>query len=647
MLLAAVSLALVSVSSASAGIRFGPCKGNETLACGRLTVPLDWSGQVPGTISLALRRRRAPLGDGRSAVIALAGGPGQAAIPFTASFAEILGPILRTRDLIVFDQRGTGASGPLSCPAFEASSGRSLGSLVRTCAAQLGLSRRFYTTPASVQDIEAIRIAGGYEKLVLYGTSYGSKVAEEYAEQHPEHVEALLLDSVVTPNGPEPLSAATFAAIPRVLRQLCAFGDCRGVTRHPVGNLRALVQLAEAHPLRGVAIDGHGQRRTLQITSTAILDLLVDGDLDPILRAEIPGAVRAALSGDLSPLARMLADVQRSDEAGVGAIDVPLYYATICEEEQFRWNRSATPARRLAEAAAQARALAAKEVSPFTWRDVLRFSDMPACASWPLQGPPPAPRTESFPRVPTLILSGGEDLRTPTAEARALAAKIPGAHLLVVPNAGHDVLATEQSSCGLEAVRALFSRAAIKRCEAVRPVPLLRPTPPPPRSLLTISPTRPYKGTPGRTLHALALSLADLDKQLTIALLESESAQPPAVRLGGLRAGFAVLSAGQLHLHDYSFIPGVRLTGAIRSETATLRISGGQAARGTLQIYPDGRMTGRLGGVDVNVPARRITASLELLGAASGHESLETIDYAAKRTRARARSTASIDGQRH
>jgi len=53
------------------------------------------------------------------AVIALAGGPGQSALPFMDQFAQILGPIVATRDLIVFDQRGTGLSHPLSCAALK------------------------------------------------------------------------------------------------------------------------------------------------------------------------------------------------------------------------------------------------------------------------------------------------------------------------------------------------------------------------------------------------------------------------------------------------------------------------------------------------------------------------------------------------
>ena len=86
------------------------------------------------------------------------------------------------------------------------------------CGGQIGDTRGLYTTADTVADIEAIRQAGGYEKLVLYGTSYGTKVAERYAQEYPDRVEALVLDSVVPPNGPEAFDGTTFAAVPRVLQ---------------------------------------------------------------------------------------------------------------------------------------------------------------------------------------------------------------------------------------------------------------------------------------------------------------------------------------------------------------------------------------------------------------------------------------------
>src|SRR5580700_10950098 len=170
-----------TTATAQAQIAWAPCGDSNDFACGHLTVALDPSGTTPGTIALAMRRHRAPVGEAREAVIALAGGPGQAAIPFAEDFAHLLGPIVATRDLIVFDQRGIGLSHPLSCHRFELSAGGPEGQ--------------------PIADIEAIRQAGGYEKLVLYGTSYGTKVAERYAQTYPSHVSALVLDSVVPTSG--------------------------------------------------------------------------------------------------------------------------------------------------------------------------------------------------------------------------------------------------------------------------------------------------------------------------------------------------------------------------------------------------------------------------------------------------------------
>src|SRR4029077_17616795 len=49
-------------------------------------------------------------------VFVLAGGPGQAASAFYASVAGAFARINRDRDIVLVDQRGTGASNLLACP---------------------------------------------------------------------------------------------------------------------------------------------------------------------------------------------------------------------------------------------------------------------------------------------------------------------------------------------------------------------------------------------------------------------------------------------------------------------------------------------------------------------------------------------------
>jgi len=474
--------AAVPPSIASASISWAPCGNSNVQACGHLTVPLDPTGAVPGVITLAMRRQRAPVGEAKDAVIALAGGPGQAAIPFTSDFADLLGPILSTRDLIVFDQRGTGLSHPLSCPAFEhlGPSGPSPGA-VAICAQQIGDTRPLYTTAQTVADIEAIRRAGGYEKLVLYGTSYGTKVAEEYAQAYPSHVEALILDSVVPPDGPDALNLSTFAAIPRVLRALCALEACAHITRNPVGDLSRLVRRLSRHPLRGHVRERHGPARTLTISSSDVLGILIAGDLDPRLRVAFPAAVHAALTGDAGPLARLLAQAESDSESEPEGLaegfDAPLYFTTTCEETRFPFNRVASPAARLHEALTLILKLPKRVFAPFTSANALALGDIPVCARWPYLSPAPTPSESLIPPVPTLVLSGADDLRTPTSNARELAAEIPGAHLLVVPYTGHSVLGSDPSGCSQHALQALFAGKPIRSCPNAPPPSFLRPTP--------------------------------------------------------------------------------------------------------------------------------------------------------------------------
>src|SRR5271154_1278948 len=185
----------------------------------------------------------------------------------------------------------------------------------------------------------------------------------------------------------------------------------------------------------------------------------------------------------MAALARLLERAQTSGEEAEPespqeSFNTPLYYATTCEEGLFPWSRAASPEQRLTEAAAAIHAGGPRAFAPFTTASVLGLSDMPERAFWPFNTPAPAPLQAPFPTVPTLILSGTEDLRTPTANAREVAAQIPGSKLLVVPNVGHSVLGDDPTNCSLDALKALFLGAPIKPCPASPPLLSLTPLAP-------------------------------------------------------------------------------------------------------------------------------------------------------------------------
>ncbi len=115
----AVALCALAVPApASASLAFAPCPGDGN-QCATLTVPLDPSGALPGSIALHVERE---LGTGaiRSTIVELAGGPGQAATPLLQDTFDELGLSDTGRQIVAFDQRGTGRSGLLRCPEARA-----------------------------------------------------------------------------------------------------------------------------------------------------------------------------------------------------------------------------------------------------------------------------------------------------------------------------------------------------------------------------------------------------------------------------------------------------------------------------------------------------------------------------------------------
>jgi len=620
-----VVLQSVSVAPADGALAFAPCASNAPagFSCAAMPVPLDRRGQVPGTISLSVERKLAGPIQSKAAVLALAGGPGQAALGLGEFIAKALAPALTARDLLIFDQRGTGASGPLSCAALNSFSA-SASQAFEHCALQLGPARGAYTTQESVADIEAIRQAAGYEKLVLYGTSYGTKVAEQYAERYPQHVEALVLDSVVPPDGPEPFSIPTFQAIGAVLGELCSKGACTAITPNPLADIASLAARLRKHPASGSVYDGSGHRHTATLAEPGLLGILEAGDLNPALRALLPAAVRSALRNDPDPLLRLQLLAEglipnrpggQPSEENSDQIDEALFVTTTCEEAPFPWQRSGAPATRLAEARGALSALPGSDFYPFDAPTAFESSLIPACAGWP-DASAASVVPGALPDVPALILSGAQDLRTPTSGARRVAALIPDAQLLVVPFTGHSVIGSDFSGCATQAVTAFFaggvSGQPILPCA---PGPdIFAPTPLTPTKLAYVHPAPGLSGRPALTLTAVLDTIIDLNRQVIGATLQANAQLPSGSSFGGLRGGDAKLSSSRLQLTRFTFVPGVQLSGTFpvskgRLQSATLRISGASAASGTVRVGSGKQVTGSLGGkhFDVNIAKVRLS----------------------------------------
>ncbi len=587
-----VAAGLCAPAAAEAAAVWQPCAptGYE---CTKVAVPLDRSGTQPGQIALSAIRARASANPNNEAVVALAGGPGQAAIPIAPTFAKDLGPAIASRDLLVLDQRGTGNSNPLRCTALL--SADSLVEGVRSCSQQVGPARQFFRTSDSVADIEALRAEAGYSKLVLYGVSYGTKVALAYAAAFPNRVAALVLDSVVTPGGPDAFQRSSFAALKRVLAELCEGKECAGASSDPVGDVRKLAAKLARKALRGPVISPRGKSFRATLGETGLWNILVGGDINPTLRAELPGSLRAALTGDIKPILRLSVRAQglQNLQASAAADNDVVFFTTTCEETTtVPWTRGASEQQRATEVVAAARALAPAVTDPFSDAPVL--GQIPRiCLGYPVAGPPPA-APGPLPAVPTLILDGNADLRTPLEDAAAVQKAIPGAQLAGVPHTGHSVLGTAAGSCATDAVAKFFAAQPVAACG-----PVDNPFSPTPRPPLRLSRVKAYPGVggkAGRTVEAVRLAVNDARRQIIGEALAGDGRAP--TRVGGLRGGYVSVSGiTRYTLHSYEYVPGVRVSGTVRDgATSRLTIRGASAARGRLTVTSKGGVSGTLGG---------------------------------------------------
>jgi pimeloyl-ACP methyl ester carboxylesterase len=574
---------LLTAPHAAFALRWTGCPDFHGVLCSTLKVPLDRTGADPGTVPLRLARTGHTAG---KTLMYLSGGPGGAGVSEMLSVISLVPELKQRYRVIGYDQRGTGASGLLRCPAIERDPHLRDTAAAEQCAVSLGAARRHYTTADSVQDMETIRQALGVDKLTLFGISYGTELALEYARTYPTHVAKLIIDSVVDPDDHDPFFTTGFRAMPTTLRALCP-DHCRGISTDPATDLAALVKQLRVKSMTALAYDAHGTSHKIAIGPVAIYDLMFDADYDPALRAAIPAAVKSALAGDGAPLARLLREGHVFDDLGPPSDFSAARYATICEETPLPWDPGTPLDQRLAATRQRLAALAPDAFFPFD-APVVVEDEIDLCLRWPdVPRPAPAMPPPPYPAVPTLILQGAEDLRTPPEGSARVAALIPGVHRLVVPGVGHAIVGDDPSECGIRALLRFDAGQSVPAsCPRVHTnVPGILYPPP------TVAGLRGVGGLPrkvGRTVSAIAGTLADLDLVLSPAILEASG--------GGLRGGTWAVHGRRLTLHDYRAVAGVTLSGGGTSRVWDLRIGGASAARGSVTLRSGGRLVGRLGG---------------------------------------------------
>lgn len=403
--------------------------------CAAVSVPEDWERpggrQIRLRVAIVAAEATRPAAD---VVTFLDGGPGGAAVEDYPAVAPALEPLRARRSILLVDQRGTGGSNALRCaaPGAEQSSGGrdalaqeagALGAWVRQCLGELAghAAAQFYTTSAAVRDLEAVRQALGAPPLDLIGVSYGTRLAQQFAQTYPRSVRAVVLDS------PVPNSLALLADHARNLEQAlralfarCAADQaCAQRFGDPYATLYRVRARLESRPQAVTVRDPvtfEPSERTLTADDLAALVRFyayspATAALLPLMLQQAEQGNYATLLGQKQLLAQDLADQV------TGALELSVLCAEDVDLLRTRPEDDGTLLGNSAIRRAQA-----------------------ACALWPR-----GTRPQSFHRpwqsdIATLLLSGELDPVTPPEYSRRIARGLSDARVLIAPGQGHSVM---------------------------------------------------------------------------------------------------------------------------------------------------------------------------------------------------------------
>ncbi len=367
------------------------------------------------------------------AIFIFAGGPGQAASDVAGGVMPLFAGLEARRDVVFVDQRGTGKSAPLVCPddgrrrplseAFDEALGERRLAECRDAFTDAGVDLAQYATWVAMKDVEAVRLALGYGSINLWGASYGTRAALEYARQFPASVRTMVIDGVAPALEPLPVTMAFDAD--RALNQLVARAD---------GGLGTLDQVVVGSgPV--TAIDPYfGTAQTFDLSARSRLALVRSPLYVPMLSAALPAAVNRAAEGEWNALLGLASGL------GGGTLSSGMHFSVICAEDVPRVGE------------AERRRVASTRVG-------LEIVDWyhRSCARWPTRPVPEAFFAPPTVAAPTLLLSGGTDPVTPPPHAEAVAKSLPHALHLVAPTLGHGV---STAGCGPLLVHQFISRGS-------------------------------------------------------------------------------------------------------------------------------------------------------------------------------------------
>jgi pimeloyl-ACP methyl ester carboxylesterase len=435
--------ATLSAAGTAQGLTLCPAgggRGGPSMAeCGDLPVFENRVTRAGRQIKIHFMVFRADQQPAHEAVFMFGGGPGEGSTSMAGTANGWAHPLRSTMDIVLVDQRGTGSSNPLPCVFGSPENPQSgFGAIyprdrVRQCRVDLEKIADLtqYTTDIAVADVEDVRAKLGYDKVVVYGGSYGTRMAQAYMRRYPARTKASIIDGVVPFDNEIPLWHAKSAqqAIDRVFEACAATPACQTAHPHLADDFQTLLHKFDGGPLKATVTPRGLAASPVMITRNdfgyAVRGIMYNGNPTNTI-ADLIG--RAVASGDMSEFAQRYFDRQQS----FNRLTHGLHLSIMCPEDIV----SVTD-----EEVRQATA------NTFLGSYVID-EYRAACKMWPIATLAPDFRSPVTVRVPTLLVSGHFDPVTPQQYADRIAKSLPLALEIVSPTTAHG----SASRCPLPAV---------------------------------------------------------------------------------------------------------------------------------------------------------------------------------------------------
>ncbi len=445
----------------TARLELSPCDlpgVKEKVRCGTYEVFEDRAARKGRKISLKVVVFPAigPTGE-PDPFVYIPGGPGSSATEDAPGVAQQFVAIRAHRDLVFIDQRGTGGSHPLDCDFFNPADPQSYFGYffpledVRKCRTQLEAKANLtlYTTPIAMDDLDEVRAALGYERLNIFGGSYGTRAALVYLKRHPAHVRTVTLQGVAPTNQfmPKDFPQANERALQGIIAECAAdeacnkaFPNLRDETKAVLRRLlQGPIDVEISIPNPGAAATNSKVKLSRDLAAEAIRYMLYN----PVAASRVPMVIHQAAQANFLPLAQAAFNYRRNL---VATGSNGMYLSITCAED-LAWIKPGEGER----------------LGTDTFLGDYRLRQQrEACALWPRATLPKDYSQPTKADAPVLILTGEWDPVTPPAHGDAVAKSLPNSLHVVVPHGAHGLGGLLGIECVWQLQSQFVERGAVK-----------------------------------------------------------------------------------------------------------------------------------------------------------------------------------------